>query len=419
MNSPRLAATLLTLASAAAATAQDPDPAYQKGQAYRFAGDTLARYEWTRNIPAAGGAIDTSRYRFQLRPRLELTFGPVELGAGGEFNYSDDENDVAPAGESLTIIRDNYRSRDVRLDLAWAKVTLGPFSAQGGRFFMPIPFTEMIWDRDLRPQGGAAKLQLGSAASPARLSLHGLYAFGSHVFDDEGDFRDPGLGEADPTSMWGGAAEISLGRAGESQLSVLGAYLTYDHTASLEPPIRRQNTRVAGLIVPDYDVWDIVARLTRGGQVPLQLVFDYCWNGAVSENNKGLWISAVLGAIGVSPGFTDRLLDAAEANDLPMLCGTSTPSDVMRLLERGYTVAKFFPAEVNGGVPALKGFGGPLPQMRFCPTGGISLKNAPDYLALPNVMCVGGSWVAPAQMVAEADWISITRLAAEAAALPR
>ncbi len=301
MNSPRLAATLLTLASAAAATAQDPDPAYQKGQAYRFAGDTLARYEWTRNIPAAGGAIDTSRYRFQLRPRLELTFGPVELGAGGEFNYSDDENDVAPAGESLTIIRDNYRSRDVRLDLAWAKVTLGPFSAQGGRFFMPIPFTEMIWDRDLRPQGGAAKLQLGSAASPARLSLHGLYAFGSHVFDDEGDFRDPGLGEADPTSMWGGAAEISLGRAGESQLSVLGAYLTYDHTASLEPPIRRQNTRVAGLIVPDYDVWDIVARLTRGGQVPLQLVFDYCWNGAVSENNKGLWISAVLGAIGVSP----------------------------------------------------------------------------------------------------------------------
>lgn len=122
---------------------------------------------------------------------------------------------------------------------------------------------------------------------------------------------------------------------------------------------------------------------------------------------------------GVSPGFTRRLLDAAEANDLPMLCGTATPSDVMRLYERGYTVAKFFPAEVNGGVPALKGIGAPIPQVRFCPTGGITLKNAPEYLALPNVMCVGGSWVAPAAMVAAGDWAGITRLAAEAAALAR
>lgn len=122
---------------------------------------------------------------------------------------------------------------------------------------------------------------------------------------------------------------------------------------------------------------------------------------------------------GVSPGFTDRLLDAAEANDLPMLCGTATPSDIMRLYERGYTVAKFFPAEVNGGVPALKAFGAPIPQMRFCPTGGISLKNAPDYLSLKNVMCVGGSWVAPAAMVTAGDWDGITKLAAEAAALSR
>jgi len=124
-------------------------------------------------------------------------------------------------------------------------------------------------------------------------------------------------------------------------------------------------------------------------------------------------------SFGVSPGFTDRLLDAAEANDLPMLCGTSTPSEVMRLLERGYTVAKFFPAEVNGGVPALRAFGAPMPQMRFCPTGGVALRNAPDYLALPNVMCVGGSWVAPAHMVTDGDWLGITKLAAEAAALAR
>lgn len=122
---------------------------------------------------------------------------------------------------------------------------------------------------------------------------------------------------------------------------------------------------------------------------------------------------------GVSPGATDRLLDACEANDLPLLAGTASPSDVMRLLERGYSVAKFFPSEINGGVPALKGIGAPLPQMRFCPTGGIGLANAPAYLALPNVLCVGGSWVAPADLVRAADWAGIEALAREAAALPR
>ena len=122
---------------------------------------------------------------------------------------------------------------------------------------------------------------------------------------------------------------------------------------------------------------------------------------------------------GVSPGYTDQLLDAAEAADLPLLCGTSTASDVMRLLQRGYTVAKFFPAEANGGAPALKAIGAPLPQMKFCPTGGISMKNVGDYLSLPNTLCVGGSWVAPNDLVEKGDWKAIEELAAEAAALAR
>lgn len=122
---------------------------------------------------------------------------------------------------------------------------------------------------------------------------------------------------------------------------------------------------------------------------------------------------------GVSPGATDRLLDACEDMDLPLLAGVATPSEAMRLLDRGYTVAKFFPAEINGGVTALKAIGAPIPQMRFCPTGGVSPGNAPDYLALGNVLCVGGSWVAPAAAVASGDWDTITRLAASAAALPR
>jgi 2-dehydro-3-deoxyphosphogluconate aldolase / (4S)-4-hydroxy-2-oxoglutarate aldolase len=122
---------------------------------------------------------------------------------------------------------------------------------------------------------------------------------------------------------------------------------------------------------------------------------------------------------GVSPGATDRLLDACEDMDLPLLAGVASPSEAMRLLDRGYTVAKFFPAEINGGVAALKAIGAPIPQMRFCPTGGVSPGNAPDYLALPNVLCVGGSWVAPAAAVSSGDWDTITRLAITAATLPR
>ena len=122
---------------------------------------------------------------------------------------------------------------------------------------------------------------------------------------------------------------------------------------------------------------------------------------------------------GVAPGATDRLLDACEANELPLLPGAATASEVMALLERGYTVQKFFPAEANGGVPALKAIGAPIPQVKFCPTGGVSLKNAPEYLALSNTLCVGGSWVAPAGLVAAGDWAGITALAAEAAKLAR
>ncbi len=124
-------------------------------------------------------------------------------------------------------------------------------------------------------------------------------------------------------------------------------------------------------------------------------------------------------SFGVSPGATDRLLDACEAHDLPLLAGAATASEAMKLLERGYTVAKFFPAEASGGAAALKGIGAPIPQVSFCPTGGVNLANARDYLSLPNVMCVGGSWVAPSSMVNSGNWDGIIALAAEAAALPR
>lgn len=122
---------------------------------------------------------------------------------------------------------------------------------------------------------------------------------------------------------------------------------------------------------------------------------------------------------GVSPGATDTLLQACETTDLPLLPGAATASEAMRLLERGYSVQKFFPAEANGGVKALKAIGAPIPQVRFCPTGGISPANALDYLSLSNTLCVGGSWVAPNDLIASKDWAGITELAKAAAALPR
>ncbi|MEL6517339.1 MAG: bifunctional 4-hydroxy-2-oxoglutarate aldolase/2-dehydro-3-deoxy-phosphogluconate aldolase [Pseudomonadota bacterium] len=122
---------------------------------------------------------------------------------------------------------------------------------------------------------------------------------------------------------------------------------------------------------------------------------------------------------GVSPGATDRLLAACEDHGLPLLPGAATATEVMRLMERGYTTQKFFPAEASGGAPALKAIAAPLPKVTFCPTGGIDIAKARGYLALPNVRCVGGSWVAPKEMVAAADWAGIEALAAKAAGLER
>lgn len=121
----------------------------------------------------------------------------------------------------------------------------------------------------------------------------------------------------------------------------------------------------------------------------------------------------------VSPGITDSLLDASLTCGVPVLPGVITPSEVMRLLEKGLTAMKFFPAEAAGGIPMLKSIGGPLPQVTFCPTGGVNPKNAPEYLALNNVACVGGSWMAPADLVDASNWTEITRRASEASALKK
>ncbi|WP_377292234.1 2-dehydro-3-deoxy-phosphogluconate aldolase [Rhizobium sp. SG2393] len=131
------------------------------------------------------------------------------------------------------------------------------------------------------------------------------------------------------------------------------------------------------------------------------------WDEAVAAGSKFI----------VSPGTTETLLDAAAGSEVPILPGAATASEVMTLLDAGQTVMKFFPAEQAGGAAYLKSLSSPLAGATFCPTGGISLKNAKDYLSLPNVVCVGGSWVAPKDLVEAGDWAAITKLASEAFAL--
>jgi 2-dehydro-3-deoxyphosphogluconate aldolase/(4S)-4-hydroxy-2-oxoglutarate aldolase len=119
----------------------------------------------------------------------------------------------------------------------------------------------------------------------------------------------------------------------------------------------------------------------------------------------------------VSPGTTPRLLDALLASQLPFLPGVATPSDVVALLERGITAAKLFPAAAVGGIALLQTLAGPFPEMRFCPTGGITAASAPAYLQLPNVACVGGTWIARGALPLDGDWSAITALARQASDL--
>ncbi|MFE2745851.1 bifunctional 4-hydroxy-2-oxoglutarate aldolase/2-dehydro-3-deoxy-phosphogluconate aldolase [Streptomyces scopuliridis] len=119
----------------------------------------------------------------------------------------------------------------------------------------------------------------------------------------------------------------------------------------------------------------------------------------------------------VSPGWTEALLTAMRDSGVPFLPGVSTTSEVVALLERGVTEMKFFPAEAAGGTAYLKSLAGPLPGARFCPTGGITAEKAPSYLALPNVGCVGGTWMLPADALAAKDWDRVESLAREASAL--
>lgn len=127
-------------------------------------------------------------------------------------------------------------------------------------------------------------------------------------------------------------------------------------------------------------------------------------------------VTAAGAQFAISPGLTEDLLKAATAGSIPLIPGISTVSELMQGLDFGLREFKFFPAEANGGVKALQAIGGPFPQVRFCPTGGISLANYRNYLALKSVLCIGGSWLVPADALENGDYARITDLAREAVA---
>jgi 2-dehydro-3-deoxyphosphogluconate aldolase/(4S)-4-hydroxy-2-oxoglutarate aldolase len=139
--------------------------------------------------------------------------------------------------------------------------------------------------------------------------------------------------------------------------------------------------------------------------------------GTVLEPAQLAAVTAAGARFAVSPGATPKLLDAAADQNISLLPGIATCSEAMALIERGYRFAKFFPAEPAGGAAYLSAIASPLPQLTFCPTGGITLESAPKYLKLTNVICVGGSWMVKRDMIAAAAWADITAAAAQAAAL--
>jgi hypothetical protein len=292
----RFLSVTLLLAAATTAAAQDPQPVYQQQKSSSaFHVDALTRQEWTDETTF----VSKSRRLYRLKPRVEFGAKGFQIGLGGDFIYGSDHNIDPPEGmTTLALLRDNYKSRDARLDLAFVKVAPVRFlSVQGGRFAMPVRFTEMIWDRDLRVQGGAATVDFGSVGPLQKFAVTGVYSRGSHILPEDGafDFSDRDV-------IWMGSATATFSAGAKDRIELLGTYLKFDDLGFVDPRLRRQNTRVAGVLVRPYEVLDFVARYHGGGRVSTTLAADYCWNTAVDTDNRGLWLAILLGSTQTARG---------------------------------------------------------------------------------------------------------------------
>ena len=253
-----------------------PQPFELRGKA-----DLQLRQEWTE---AFGLRSDEDRRRARLLAGAEGRYRWLSFGVAGDFLYSSDDNAGSLGGPGERIQRDNYRSRDARMDSAFVSVAPGSWlRLDAGRFPMPIGLTGLIWDADLRPQGAALSLSAHDLGAVRRLGLTALGARGSHVFDDS------------DTTMWtvAGTADLALGE--RTTLDFTSAFVTWQDAADLEPALWRQNSydRGAGFLY-GYDVLDVVARLQRQGGLETELVVDVCRNLAADEGHTGVWLALVL-----------------------------------------------------------------------------------------------------------------------------
>jgi len=261
--------------------AQTPDYFSPRPFELRWRADLGLRQEWTE---AFGLRAGEDRRRARLLAGAEGRYRWLSFGVAGDFLYSSDDNAGSLGGPGERIQRDNYRSRDARMDSAFVSVAPGSWlRLDAGRFPMPIGLTGLIWDADLRPQGAALSLSAHDLGAVRRLGLTALGARGSHVFDDS------------DTTMWtvAGTADLALGE--RTTLDFTSAFVTWQDAADLEPALWRQNSydRGAGFLY-GYDVLDVVARLHRQGGLETELVVDVCRNLAADEGHTGVWLALVL-----------------------------------------------------------------------------------------------------------------------------
>jgi hypothetical protein len=298
---------LVLLGAAGAAHAQEAPPVYQQQKSKTgFHADALARQEWTDDVTF----LDTSRRFWRLRPRVEFTGGWLQAGVGGDFTYASDQNTDPPEGTTTPppILRDNYKSRNARLDLAWARLSpVKAVSAQGGRFMMPVRLTEMIWDRDLRVQGASATIDLGSIGPLQRLAATGVWARGSHILPEEGAFKFDNR-----DTVWAASATMIFSAGAQDRIELVGSYLKFEDLEFVDPRLRRQNTRVGGALVLPYEVWDLVARYHGEGRVSTTIAVDYAWNRATARDNRGIWAAILLGSTVTARGSLEYTYAAVD-----------------------------------------------------------------------------------------------------------
>jgi hypothetical protein len=268
----------------------------QQSQQAPITGEFLVRHEWNDGFFTKPDPVPANRTRLQVRPRFEVETQLLRLGVGADFNYAKDNNlEPKDIPRPLTLIRDNYDSRSLRLDLAYLGVNLSTaIKVDAGRMPMPFRLTDMIWDRDLRIQGGSAVWTFGQGTTAEPIArLSGIYSRGSHVFVDSEKAKGSSLG--DGVTIKGGSLDLGFGSGKRIDLS--GTYLVFDKLEHLEQMIRRQNTRVAGALVREYEVMDLTLRLRTDSPFPMQLVIDGARNRKAPNQRNGIWTTLVLGSL--------------------------------------------------------------------------------------------------------------------------